>query len=116
VENTTNFGVFVTISEGLTGLLPRSRVRRGDEFQNGETIELMVTAIDKDSHRITLDYTDRTPEEIAEAQRKDESHFRERDRDSRPPRRGGRQRQDEEWRRYANQKVTVVDDNPFRNL
>jgi len=118
VENTTNFGVFVTISEGLTGLLPRSRVRRGDEFQSGETIELMVTAIDKDSHRITLDYTDRTPEELAEVQRRDESQFRERDRerDSRPPRRGPRQRQDEEWRRYANQKVTVVDDNPFKNL
>ena len=118
VENTTNFGVFVTIKDGLTGLLPRSRVRRGDEFESGATVELMVTAIDRDSHRITLDYTDRTPEEIAESLRRDDNQFRDRDRDrdSRPPRRGGRTRQDEEWRRYANQKVTVVEDNPFKNL
>ena len=115
VESTTNFGVFVTISEGLTGLLPRSRVRQGDEFQNGDSITLMVTAIDKGSHRITLDYTDRTPEELMEAQRREENQYRD-TRESRPPRRGGRSRQDEEWRRYANQKVSTIDDNPFKNL
>lgn len=124
VESSTNFGVFVTITEGITGLLPRSRVRKTDEFKGGEAVTLMVTAIDKDNHRITLDYTDRTPEEIMESQKREESGHREpresrgpRDYDSsRPPRKGGRSRQDEEWRKYANQKVSVSDDNPFKDL
>ncbi|HPN40540.1 MAG TPA: S1 RNA-binding domain-containing protein [Candidatus Cloacimonadota bacterium] len=124
VESSTNFGVFVTITEGITGLLPRSRVRKADEFKSGEAITLMVTAIDKDNHRITLDYTDRTPEEIMESQKREEGGHREpreqrgpRDYDSsRPPRKGGRSRQDEEWRKYANQKVSISSDNPFKDL
>ncbi|MBP7195634.1 MAG: S1 RNA-binding domain-containing protein [Candidatus Cloacimonetes bacterium] len=124
VESSTNFGVFVTITDGITGLLPRSRVRKADEFKSGEAITLMVTAIDKDNHRITLDYTDRTPEEIMESQKREEGGHREpreqrgpRDYDSsRPPRKGGRSRQDEEWRKYANQKVSISSDNPFKDL
>lgn len=117
VESTTNFGVFVTISEGLTGLLPRSRVRKTDEFKAGESVTLMVTAIDKDNHRITLDYIDRTPDEQIETQRREESQSREyRDSNPRSPRRGSKSRQDEEWRRYANQKVNTSEDNPFKDL
>ena len=116
VESVTNFGVFVSIQEGVTGLLPRSRVRSVDEFKSGESVNLLVTAIDKDSHRITLDYTDRTAEEIAEMQRREERPAREeRDYSSRP-RRSGRSRQDEEWRRYASQKVNTTEDNPFKDL
>ena len=124
VESSTNFGVFVTITDGITGLLPRSRVRKADEFKSGDAITLMVTAIDRDNHRITLDYTDRTPEEIMESQKREEGGHREpreqrgpRDYDSsRPPRKGGRSRQDEEWRKYANQKVSISSDNPFKDL
>jgi small subunit ribosomal protein S1 len=125
VESSTNFGVFVTISDGITGLLPRSRVRKTDNFKSGDEVELMVTAIDKDNHRITLDYTDRTPEEIAAASRprnedrgprdsRDGGGYRG-DRDF-GGRRGGRGRGDDEWRKYANQKTPVVEDNPFKDL
>jgi len=114
VESTTNFGVFVTITEGITGLLPRSRVREKDNFKPGDEVELMVTSIDRENHRLTLDYTDRQPGEIVERRRPDER---------REPREGsdygrfrGRSRQDDEWRRYANQKPTVADDNPFKDL
>jgi len=120
VESSTNFGVFVTITDGITGLLPRSRVRKTDNFKTGDQVTLMVTAIDKDNHRITLDYTDRTPEEMVESR----SRFEDRppreprnDRDhSNSPRRGGKGRMDEEWRKYANQKVTASEDNPFKDL
>ena len=121
VESSTNFGVFVSIAEGITGLLPRSRVRKTDTFKSGDQVSLMVTAIDRENHRITLDYTDRTPEEIAASQR-----FRSEDRgpreygrdrsDSFGGRRGGRSRESEEWRKYANQKPNLIDDNPFKDL
>ncbi len=124
VESSTNFGVFVSISDGITGLLPRSRVRKTDNFKSGDELELMVTAIDRDNHRITLDYTDRTPEEIAAASRprnEDRPHRDFRDGGSRGGRdfggrRGGRSRGDDEWRKYANQKSPVVEDNPFKDL
>ncbi len=118
VESSTNFGVFVNISEGVTGLLPRSRVRKTDNFTSGSTVTLMVTAIDRENHRITLDYTDRGPDEVIEERRHssdDFSHREPRD-NSRAPRRGGRSRNDEEWRKYANQKQPVADDNPFKDL
>ena len=122
VESSTNFGVFVTIAEGVTGLLPRSRVRKTDNFKGGDEITLMVTAIDKENRRITLDYTDRGPDEVIEARPRHEDHGpREQHQDSyrssgSQNRRSGRGRSDEEWRKYANQKVNVSEDNPFKDL
>jgi small subunit ribosomal protein S1 len=118
VESSTNFGVFVNISEGVTGLLPRSRIRKTDSFTSGDSITLMVTAIDRENHRITLDYTDRGPDEVIEERKHsdDFGHRDSRDNSNRPPRRGGRSRSDEEWRKYANQKAPVSDDNPFKDL
>ncbi|OQC07029.1 MAG: 30S ribosomal protein S1 [Candidatus Cloacimonetes bacterium ADurb.Bin089] len=120
VESSTNFGVFVTISEGITGLLPKSRVRKSDSFQTGDPITLMVTAIDKDNHRITLDYTDRSPLEIAEERARSEEHNHREQHNERThssnQRRGGRNRNDEDWRKYASQKVNPVTDNPFKDL
>jgi len=137
VESSTNFGVFVTISDGITGLLPRSRVRKTDDFKSGDSVTLMVTALDRENHRITLDYTDRTPEEIAAASRprnedrgqRDNSgqssfggnrgggsDYRDRGDSYGGGRRGGRGRNDEEWRKYANQKAAQAEDNPFKDL
>lgn len=117
VESSTNFGVFVTMAEGVTGLLPRSRIRKTDDFKPGDRVTLMVTALDKDNHRVTLDYTDRGPDEVVEPH-----HYRNEDtrdprdsRDNRPPRRG-KPRENEEWRKYANQKVSPGEDNPFKDL
>lgn len=122
VESVTNFGVFVTIAEGITGLLPRSRVRDKDNFKPGDEVELMVTAIDREGHRLTLDYTDRQPGELVEQRRRSDDRRSDERRDSREPydpsrpRRGGRSRADEEWRRYASQKQDTSDDNPFKDL
>jgi small subunit ribosomal protein S1 len=115
VESSTNFGVFVNIAEGVTGLLPRSRIREKDNFKTGDEVSLMVTAIDRDNHRLTLDYTDRQPGEIVESRHRSDER-RDFNDSNRPPRRGGKSRQDEEWRRYANQKVNPAEDNPFKDL
>ncbi len=116
VESSTNFGVFVTISTGITGLLPRSRIRKTDVFKSGDLVTMLITAIDKENRRITLDYTDRAPGELVEIHHRADEHHDQRDHASRPPRRGVKSRSDEEWRRYANQKVSPPDDNPFKDL
>ncbi|MFO7659764.1 MAG: S1 RNA-binding domain-containing protein [Candidatus Cloacimonadaceae bacterium] len=112
VESATNFGVFVTLSDGITGLLPRSRVRKQETYKPGDEITLTVTAVDKEQRRISLDYTDAAlhPVEQEEFQRRDDKDFR--NKDSKP--RKSRER-NEEWRRYANQKPEG-DDNPFKDL
>ncbi|MDD2230485.1 MAG: S1 RNA-binding domain-containing protein [Candidatus Cloacimonetes bacterium] len=131
VESSTNFGLFVSIADGVTGLLPRSRVRKTDDFKTGDPITLMVTALDKENRRITLDYTDRGPDEVIESRPRFEDHQAREPRSGgssdnyrggsgsssrRDGRGGGRGRSDEEWRKYANQKVSPTEDNPFKDL
>jgi small subunit ribosomal protein S1 len=116
IESSTNFGLFVTIADGITGLLPRSRIRKKETYKAGDEITLSVTAIDKEQHRITLDYTDAAdfPVEPEEFQRREPRDFGNRDRDrDQKPRRG--KDKNEEWRRYASQKPDA-DDNPFKDL
>ncbi len=120
VESSTNFGVFISIADGVTGLLPRSRVRKTDNFKSGDKVTMKVTALDRDNHRITLDYIDRGPDEVVEQRQFNDQPREPRQYDpSRPPRDnnrrgGGRSRSDEEWRKYANQKIDS--DNPFKDL
>jgi len=120
VENSTNFGVFVSLAEGVTGLLPRSRIRNTDNFKSNDNVTLMISAIDKESRRITLDYSDRTPEEMTETKTFDSPRERSsrgmQDSGASRSRRGGKNRADEEWRKYANQKADSNDDNPFKDL
>ena len=120
VESSTNFGLFVSIAEGITGLLPRSRMRATDNLKSNDNVTLMISAIDKDSRRITLDYTDRTPEEISETRTYDAPRERSsrgmQDGGASRSRSGGKSRSDEEWRKYANQKADPNDDNPFKDL
>ena len=115
VESTTNFGVFVTVADGITGLLPRSRVREKDSFKAGDEVNLVVTEIDRDNRRLTLDYPDHLPEESRNQRKKTDEHYSQRD-GSIPSRRNSKFRSDEEWRRYAVQKTNPSDDNPFKDL
>jgi small subunit ribosomal protein S1 len=120
VESSTNFGVFITVTEGITGLLPRSRVRKTDNFKQGDQIALIISAVDKEQRRITLDYVDAAEFPV------EQSEFRQEDRGPRPSRsdnmggdrndkRGKGKDRNEEWRRYANQKPDDSD-NPFKDL
>jgi small subunit ribosomal protein S1 len=115
VESSTNFGVFITVADGITGLLPRSRMRDMDSFNPGDEVSLVVTEIDKDNHRLTLDYPDHLPEEGRNQNRRTEEHFGQRD-NSMSSRRNGKFRGDDEWRKYAVQKTNPADDNPFKDL
>jgi len=115
VESSTNFGVFVTVADGITGLLPRSRLREKDSFKPGDEVNLVVTEIDRDNHRLTLDYPDHLPEEGRSQHKRTNEHTSQRD-GSISTRRNGKFRGDEEWRRYAVQKTNPSDDNPFKDL
>ena len=61
VARLANFGAFVTLGEGIDGLLPISRLGGGkrinhprDVLKEGEAVEVKVESIDRDSRRISL--------------------------------------------------------------
>ena len=61
VARLANFGAFVTLGEGIDGLLPISRLGGGkrinhprDVLKDGERIEVKVESIDRGSRRISL--------------------------------------------------------------
>jgi small subunit ribosomal protein S1 len=122
IENTTDFGIFVSIQDGVTGLLPRSRVPRGEMYQNGDSITLRVSSVDKESKRISLETLDYVPEERSprqQGQQQSNTPYNPQDRDrrgggDRKPR--GRGSNDSEWKKYANEKNSVPEDNPFNKL
>lgn len=116
VENSTQFGVFVSIAEGVTGLLPRSHLRKTDNFKPGDTVTLSVIELDKDNHRITLDYTDAALNPVEKEDRAPKREYNNNNYDGRQENRPRRSRdKNEEWRRYASQKNNA-DDNPFKDL
>lgn len=60
VENVQSFGIFVELSNGLTGLLPMSQLAPGEDrnamsaFAPGKAVEATVLDIDADRQRLTL--------------------------------------------------------------
>ncbi|MDP8267470.1 MAG: S1 RNA-binding domain-containing protein [Candidatus Tenebribacter davisii] len=96
IENVVNFGAFIKVSDGLTGLLPASKIKIAkielDSKNVGEEIKVRVVKIDKEARRISLEPSD-MPESFEE------------DRNS--------------WRKYKKEKkqeTHVDEDNPFANL
>jgi len=99
IENVANFGTFIKISEGVTGLLPNSKMKIANlnytKENIGETVKIRVSRVDIESKRISLEPTD-----MPETERKDS-------RDG-----GGG-----DWRSYKHDKKDEVDeDNPFNIL
>ena len=60
VERKENYGLFVTLAPGISGLLPRSKWRDhvdGNQYENkkkGETVKVMVDEIKFEEHKLTL--------------------------------------------------------------
>ncbi len=61
VARLTNFGAFITLAEGVDGLIPISRLGGGkrinhprDVLKDGETVEVKIESVDRDSRRISL--------------------------------------------------------------
>ncbi|MBT4576365.1 MAG: S1 RNA-binding domain-containing protein [Candidatus Cloacimonetes bacterium] len=61
IENVVNFGAFIKISDGLTGLLPASKIKIAkidlDSKNVGEEFKIRVVKIDKAAKRISLEPT-----------------------------------------------------------
>jgi small subunit ribosomal protein S1 len=93
IENVVNFGVFVRIAEGVTGLLPQAKMRLSNlaitPENVGEEMKVRVSRVDANSRRISLEPTD-LPESARE----------ERD----------------DWRKYRKQRQETDEDNPFSVL
>ena len=64
IDSIKNFGIFVTLEEGFTGLVPLSEtgLPRGKmpdkEFQKGQTIDVLVKTIDREKEKISLSIKD----------------------------------------------------------
>ncbi len=100
IENVANFGTFVKLREGITGLLPSSKMKLANltytKENIGEEIQVRISRIDIESRRISLEPTD-----LPETQERKSS----KDRDS-------------DWQSYKQQgnKNEVDEDNPFHSL
>ena len=96
IENVVNFGAFIKLSDGLTGLLPASKLKIAkvdlDSKNVGEEFKVRVVKIDKAAKRISLEPTT-MPESFDD------------DKDG--------------WHKYKKEKKQndhVDEDNPFANL
>jgi len=103
VDGISNFGIFVKIKDGLTGLLPKSKMSGSkiklNESEIGNKVSLRVMQIDRDKKRISLEPMDFVPAPSGSYSRSDE--------DRKPK---------TDWRKYVNSKQEVPEDNPFSNL
>ncbi|MCF7921018.1 MAG: S1 RNA-binding domain-containing protein [Candidatus Cloacimonetes bacterium] len=107
IENVANFGTFIRLKEGITGLLPNSKMKiAGLTFTKeniGEEFMVRVSRIDPDNRRISLEPTD-MPEQEPRPARGERDNNRDKDRDG-------------DWRQYKQEKKNEVDeDNPFSAL
>ncbi len=96
IENVASFGVFIKLSEGVTGLLPNVKMKiagiKLDKNKIGEEFKVRVVKIDKDARRISLEPTN-MPESAVEA--KDDWH---------------------KYKKQKSKKTIIDDDSPFANL
>jgi small subunit ribosomal protein S1 len=115
IESFTNFGLFVSITDGLTGLLPKSKMTRlkirYSEQDAGKEISLRVAFIDKDKKRISLEPLEEQvhSEEVVNAI----SHAPQQPREERKPR---HKEEKADWKKYVLTNQEVPEDNPFANL
>ena len=60
IEKKENFGLFVTLEPGITGLLPKAKINQAtdaadiDKLKAGESIAVIIGEIDEDKRRMTL--------------------------------------------------------------
>ena len=60
LEKKEKFGFFVTLAPGITGLLPKSKMSRGqksselEKAKDGDSIPVIIEAIDTAKRKITL--------------------------------------------------------------
>ncbi len=96
IENVASFGAFIKIKDGVTGLLPSSKLKiigkKLDKTNIGEEFKVRVVKVDKDARRISLEPTD-MPESATED--KDDWH---------------------KYKKQKSKKKLIDEDSPFANL
>ncbi len=96
IENVVNFGAFIKIGDGLTGLLPASKLKIAkvdlDSKNVGEEFKVRVVKIDKAAKRISLE-----PTNMPESFEDDKNGWH-------------------KYKREQKQKDHIDEDNPFANL
>ncbi|MCF7858857.1 MAG: S1 RNA-binding domain-containing protein [Candidatus Cloacimonetes bacterium] len=96
IENVVNFGAFVKISEGLTGLLPASKLKIAhvslDSKNIGDDFKVRVVKIDKNAKRISLE-----PTNMPESYSDDKNGWH-------------------KYKKETKQKDHISEDNPFSEL
>ncbi|MDA3814569.1 MAG: S1 RNA-binding domain-containing protein [Candidatus Cloacimonetes bacterium] len=96
IENVVNFGAFIKISDGLTGLLPASKLKIAqvtlDSKNVGEEYKVRVVKIDKAARRISLE-----PTNMPESAKDDKNSWH-------------------KYKKESKQPDHVSEDNPFANL
>ncbi len=106
IDGITNFGIFVKLTEGLVGLVPKSKLFRSKTKFNDEDmnkpIKVKISQIDKEKKRISLELAGE------EQQKKSQRGFELPSDQERRPR--------NDWRKFANTKQEVPEDNPFSDL
>lgn len=106
IDGVTNFGVFVKLTEGLVGLIPKSKLFRTkakfNEEDMNKPVKVRISNIDKEKKRISLELADE------EKQKHSPKDFALPGEKERKPR--------NDWRKFANTKQEVPEDNPFSDL
>ena len=60
VESRAQFGIFINLAPGITGLLPKSKVDRApnksdlEKLKTGDTVELVIENVDSQNRKISL--------------------------------------------------------------
>ncbi len=111
IENINKHGIFVQVSAGLTGLIPKSKLRYAkeklEEKEIGAQIEVRLVEIDSENQRISLEPAemDEMPERPAKNTYSNNHNNNQRS--------GGER---SNWKRYAIQKKQDASGNPFQDL
>lgn len=114
IENITEHGTFIKIADGITGLLPKSKMAIAKvnytKEDVGTEVEVRVSEIDLNKKRVSLEPMD-MPERPERTERPERS-----EKQNRPPRQRRQKRENEEWKSFSQSSQEVPEDNPFRNL
>ncbi len=124
IESVNAHGAFIKLSEGIVGLLPKSKIARAQLKLSpksiGTTLAVKITQIDLDNRRISLEPLNMPEwdESKAPAPREQKDHREQRDSKPRRERKSFEPKSDkeEEWKKYNSSYQGVPEDNPFSKL
>lgn len=115
IESVNAHGAFIKLSEGIVGLLPKSKIARAQLKLSpksiGTPLTVKITQIDMDSRRISLEPLNmpefdetKAPVQRENKPRKERKNFDQKN------------ERDEDWKKYNTNYQGVPEDNPFNKL